>query len=525
MTVRHTCIALSLATALLGCDTGCDGERSRRPVTPRPNVVVVDDGGVANAATAELPGDAEVPVDPSFLDSPAGTLDQLFVGLDAAERVDQRGRVLLLFFGDSHTAGDSMTSRMRTTLQNRFGDAGRGLVAAGRPATRHYYQRDVLYGTTGTWKAAVGGHRGDPEPFGISGIRVYGQQKGAQLWVQTCGDCQAGSRVAQLELFYYAAPDHGILRYRVDDGAWQQVPTKTAPIEPPHPARQVISVADGPHKLTLEHGGGGPVDLFGVVMERQKPGVVLDSLGVVGRRLGSLRSWDWSIIGEQLATRDPRLVVLQYGTNEADDPDLDLEALAKYYDETILRIRAAAPTASILILGPPDVGVREAGKACDRMGARPPKPGPKLERGSEAARAGNAPTVIPECEWRTPAVLGEIVSVEHAAALRNKVAFFDTFGAMGGPDQMHPWVTAEPKVAYKDHVHFTDIGYQRWADALSGAMFTRYQYWRRSHNLAPSRPLKPPPPARPSNAPLPGSIETPAALPAGPEGRVLPLAP
>ena len=78
-------------------------------------------------------------------------------------------------------------------------------------------------------------------------------------------------------------------------------------------------------------------------------------------RAGGLGSWSWSIICEQLSTRDPRLVVLQYGTNEADDPDLDLEKLAQYYDETILRIRAAAPTASILILGPPDVGVREAG--------------------------------------------------------------------------------------------------------------------------------------------------------------------
>src|SRR5204863_2419169 len=131
--------------------------------------------------------------------------------------------------------------------------------------------------------------------------------------------------------------------------------------------------------------------------ERQRPGVIVDSLGVVGRRLGSLRSWDWSIIGEQLATRDPRLVVLQYGTNEADDPDIDLEAIAKYYDDTILRIRASAPTASILILGPPDVAVREGGKSCDRV---------------KQHDAG----VLPECEWRTPNVLREIIAMQHAAA-------------------------------------------------------------------------------------------------------------
>ena len=462
-----------LALALVGCQIGCDGERAKGTQQPRPpDPIVPGDAGVA--AIVEPP----IALPTGYLDAPAGTLDGLFTGLAAAEHGDANGRALVLFFGDSHTAGDSMTSRLRTTWQARFGDAGRGLVAAGKPPTRHYYQRDVKYGRAGDWKASVGGAHGDVEPFGIVGIRVSGQHKGAQLWVETCADCPAGKTVSQFEILYYAAPEHGLLRYRIDDGAWQQLATKTAPIEPPHPARQVVPVIDGPHRLTIEHGGGGPLDLFGVVMERSSPGVIVDSLGVVGRRLGSLRSWDWSIIGEQLSTRDPRLVVLQYGTNEADDPDLALDDLARYYDETILRIRAAAPTASILILGPPDMGVREAGRSCDRM----------------APKGDAAP--IPECEWRTPAILTEIISVEHAAAVRNHVAFFDTFAAMGGADHMHPWVVAEPKVAYKDHVHFTDIGYQRWADALSGAILDSYARWRIAAKLPPSKAV--PPVAKPT---------------------------
>jgi lysophospholipase L1-like esterase len=476
MPVNSVLCAAGATIALLGCGSGCDGERAKPPAQPRATIAaMIGDAGVV---PTEVDGGAPA-VPTGSLDAPAGSLDGLFAGLAAAEKGDPTGRTLMLFFGDSHTAGDSMTSRLRVTMQSRFGDAGRGLVAAGRPPTRHYYQRDVRYGVSGNWKASVGGHRGDPEPYGICGLRVSGASKGAQLWVETCADCQAGNSVAQLEILYYAAPDHGVLRYRVDNEPWQSLQTKTAPIEPPHPARQVILMPDGPHRLTLEHGGLGPIDLFGVVMERARPGVIVDSLGVVGRRLGSLRSWDWSIIGEQLATRDPRLVVLQYGTNEADDPDLDLEAMARYFDETILRIRAAAPTASILILGPPDMGAREAGKACDRptKGKQPP------------VDAG----VIPECEWKTPAVLGEIIAVEHAAALRNHVAFFDTFAAMGGADRMHEWVTAEPRVAYKDHVHFSDIGYQRWADLLSGALLADYDRWRRDKNLPPGKPFKLPP--------------------------------
>jgi len=460
--------ALSLGVLLVaGCSgSGCDGERAKPPEIPRQPSTV--DASVVSPS----PDAAVEPVSQGFLDARPGTMDQLYRALAAVEKAEPSSRALFVFFGDSHTAGDSMTSRMRTTWQSRFGDGGRGLVAAGRPSARHYYQRDVRYGATGSWRSAVGGVR-DPEPYGVAGLRVYGDRKGSQLWVETCAECQAGSKVAQFEILYQASPTSGTLRYRVDDGSWQTLTTRTSNIEPPHPARQVIAVPDGPHRLTLEHAGGGNVDLYGVALERQQPGVIVDSLGVVGRRLGSLRSWDWSIIGEQLATRDPRLVVLQYGTNEADDPDLDLDAIAKYYDDTILRIRAAAPTAAILILGPPDMGVREAGKSCDRM-KKPADP--------------NTP-VIPECQWRTPSVLREIISMQHAAALRNKVAFFNTLAAMGGADRMAEWVGADPKLAYKDHVHLTDLGYHRWADALSSALFVDYARWRASQKLPPSTAL------------------------------------
>ncbi|MFT3699470.1 MAG: GDSL-type esterase/lipase family protein [Kofleriaceae bacterium] len=477
----------ALGLVVLASCSSCDGDRSKN--LHAPNVAAAKDASAGAAVIDQSNGSGTEVVPPStigYLDAPAGTLEGLYTGLAAADRGDANGRVAMEFFGDSHTAGDSMTSRLRATWQTRFGDAGRGVVGAGKVPTRHYYQRDVHYGRQGDWHAMVGGARGDTEPFGIDGMRVTGKGKGAQLWVETCTECPSGTRVGQFEILYYAAPEHGVVKYRVDEQPWQTLATKTTAIEPPHPGRQVIPVTDGPHKLTLEHGGGGVVDLFGVVMERPHPGVIVDSLGVVGRRLGSLRSWDWSIIGDQLSTRDPKLVVLQYGTNEADDPDLVLEDLARYYDETILRIRAAAPTASILILGPPDMGVREGGKSCDHM------------------KPNAAP--IPECEWRTPSILPEIISVEHAAAARNHVAFFDTFAAMGGADHMGTWAEAEPKVAYKDRVHFTDIGYQRWADALSGALLEGYAKWRAAQNLPATKAAVLPPANVPSDALLPGPV-------------------
>jgi lysophospholipase L1-like esterase len=471
-------LTLPIALVLLGCNLGCDGDRaSQRPHSPRSPL---DDAGIEAAAADDGGTRVGEPQTSQYLDAPPGSLDMFFTGLAAIERGDPNARVLISQFGDSHTAGDYMTGHVRHTLQAKFGDGGRGLVAAGKPPVNHYYQKDVVYGRSGHWTGVIAGKRNDEEPFGILGIRVSGQKKGSQLWVETCPSCPAGQSASQFEIFYYVAPDRGALRYRVDDGAWQKLDTRATAIEPPHPARHVVAVKDGQHRFTLEHTGGGRVDLFGIALERLKPGVIVDNYGIVGRRLGQLRSWDWAIIGEQLATRDPRLVVLQYGTNEADDQTTILEDVAKYYDDTITRIRAAAPTASIVILGPPDMAAREGGKSCDRI--KPPKAG--IDAG-----------VIPECEWHTPGVLRDLVAVQHAAAARNKVAFFDTFAAMGGAEQMHAFSTADPRVAFGDHIHFTELGYTRWADAFTSALLESYARWKQQQPPAAApQPKQPPAP-------------------------------
>src|ERR1043165_5904217 len=135
--------ALSALLLVAGCGS-CDGKSQKPPELPKQPVGVTD-GGVVETDGG---GAVEVPEPQTgYLVAPKGTLEMLFKGLAAAEKSDTTsGRVLLLFFGDSHTAGDSLTSRLRVTWQTKFGDAGRGLVAAGRPTARHYYQRDVKYG-------------------------------------------------------------------------------------------------------------------------------------------------------------------------------------------------------------------------------------------------------------------------------------------------------------------------------------------------------------------------------------------
>lgn len=458
MTLRG---ALLLALALGAC-SGAPGEPSPRGPSPEaaPLGEPPHDAGVDDA----VPQDAAPPPLP-VLTVPPGALDAFHVALDRAVQAP----AVVMVFGDSHTAGDQLTGTLRRALGRAHGFGGRGFVLPGKPAIRHYYLRDVGYGSEGKWKAELGGKRDNREPFGMAGVRSHTDDKRALAWVATCATCPV-DKVARFDIYHLRTATSGAFSYRVDSGAWIKVPTKLARGQTAaEPAVFAVDVVDGAHKLSIKPAGGGPIELFGVALTRPT-GVEVDALGVVGRRLTHLAAWDWSVIGPQVSARAPALVVLQYGTNEADDPKLDLGALARAYDTVIARVRAAAPGASILLLGPPDMGEREAGAACNKL---PPPPDPD---------AG----VPYECQWRTPAMLPMVIDVQRQAAARNQVAFYDTFAAMGGGNQMDLLFTAVPPLAFSDHVHLTALGYERWGQLVADALADEHAAWKASAPAARS---------------------------------------
>src|SRR5690606_8073623 len=81
---------------------------------------------------------------------------------------------------------------------------------------------------------------------------------------------------------------------------------------------EVISVPDGEHELEVVT-QGGTTRMFGAVLERDVPGVVLDALGVQGARIRFLDKQDDEHWAEQLRWRAPNLLIYQFGANESGD--------------------------------------------------------------------------------------------------------------------------------------------------------------------------------------------------------------
>jgi lysophospholipase L1-like esterase len=157
----------------------------------------------------------------------------------------------------------------------------------------------------------------------------------------------------------------------------------------------------------------------------------------------SARGW-----AEQLALRNPALVILQYGTNETVAGVLDPE-----YEKTSLKIvdeiKAGAPDASILICAPLD----------------------------RAEKAGQ--------KMRTMPIVRKLVAAQRSIAHEEKVAFWNTFEAMGGEGAMDAWVHASPQLATWDLTHPTADGAEKLGEMLFAAILVGYEAWAQTHPEAP----------------------------------------
>ncbi len=83
---------------------------------------------------------------------------------------------------------------------------------------------------------------------------------------------------------------------------------------------------------------------MGLIAEGAEPGLVLDAVGIDGARLATALAWNESSFEAALRSREPSLVALAFGTNEAFDAD-KIEKYRGQYREVLGRVQLAAPNA------------------------------------------------------------------------------------------------------------------------------------------------------------------------------------
>jgi lysophospholipase L1-like esterase len=376
----------------------------------------------------------EVPGLPIAVEDRDGqSLASFHAALRRAER--GAGQARLVFFGASHVASDLFTGHIRQELQRRFGDAGHGLVLPAHPWRTYRHRGIELESSRRDWqseKVRVG--TSEPEPFGIHGVYVESSRAGAWGRLRTA-DSGVGTTASLFDVYYQSRPDGGAFDVVVDGRVVQTVSTRADAVGAGY---ATYHLPDEQHELELRVRGDGAVRFFGVAVERDTPGVLVDTLGINGARARYQLMWDETLHREQLERRRPDLVVLAYGTNESGD-DAPIERYEEELRAVVARVRETVPNASCLLVGPSDRPVRR-----------------------------------PDGTYEDRARTAQIVEVQHRVALESGCGFFDLVAFTGGPLSMVQWAAHEPPYAAPDHVHYTRRGYERLGEVMLGALLDGY---------------------------------------------------
>jgi len=430
--------AVALAAALSGC-----------PRTPSPQ----------EAAWAALPGP------PTLEQGGTESLARFLRRLTALSSAPDGTRLRVAHFGDSHTAADIWTGRVRAVLQDRFGDGGRGFLMFGKPWDG-YWPEGAETGATEGWtgsNALLQGVEGRETTgvFGLGGGALCADEAGPEAWIILAAT--EGPRVG--ELFFTTGPGGGDLEFFRGEEAPVTIATIAGtPGLGVHPWRLD---GDAPKTLRVRAAGHGRVCILGAVAERPETGIVYDALGLNGARLTHLSRWDaW--VEPMVIRRGYQLLVFSYGTNEAVDEWLDLASYERAAGRALDSVRALAPDADCLVVGPPPSG---------SVGAAPPRFQERL---------------VP------------LVALYKDLARRNGCAYFDTLAWTGGPAVFPDWtgdpaavltqlderfglaaagalrLRPEPAVLFQaDLVHLTVEGYRLLGDLVADALLRAWAAYLR----------------------------------------------
>lgn len=328
----------------------------------------------------------------------------------------------ILQYGDSHTASDDWANQMRQDFQARFGAGGPGYTLAGHPFLG--YRRFDSHGSNskGWYTSGTIARKGDGID-GLGGVSLTTNSTGETVTLTV--ECE------QLELHYLRQPGGGELQFAVDG-----VPTETIDTSGEFgPGVYSFMASPGTHEYTLRTLSSAPVRLFGWVAQNHT-GVTYEELGINGAQASLILGWNEQILAPELMSRDPALIVLAYGTNEALSRSWTAEEYRADLVEIINRLRTAAPTASILMIGPPD---------CEYRARRRRLPFPHLE---------------------------QVIEIQRDVAKSNGCAFWDWRAAMGGPGSVRQWVLAG--LGQGDYTHLTGAGYRMAGGMLFDELMAQY---------------------------------------------------
>lgn len=351
--------------------------------------------------------------------------------------------VSILQLGDSHVQGGFYPRQLRTRLQYRFGNAGRGLLTPYRLMKTNQPQGYEI-SSPNNWTGTRCTELHPLQEVGATGAAIATSEKEIELTIATPGD-----PFRRVTVFHHAqAPLLTAGDNACEIGCpWEDTPTMTR-IPLRDPADRVVlrgDLRDSVYNVPVFHG---------FMLENGHSGLLYHSVGINGNTFTALVRQGQII--REAAQLGPDLIILSLGTNDSYGRYFDARQIAAQLDRVIGLCRKYAPHSQLLLTTPMECfsRVRSGGRIRHRLNPN-------------AVRVRDA-----------------IVEV----ARRQSLPYWDFYAASGGAGAMDRW--NKRGLTRADKVHLTPEGYLLQGEMLYQALIQAYERYKRSLN-APAPPSDP----------------------------------
>lgn len=356
----------------------------------------------------------------------------------ALQKTGAMARIAL--FSTSINGSDRISDTMRDQLAERFGDGGKGFVPIA-PGWKWQRHQDVEWSAEG-WRTLTITRRNAPlHRYGLGGVlAIAGPRAHASYELEPPKEIAGG----RLSLLYLEHPRGNKVSLSVDGESFE-VDTRAEEVGDGIFEKSLLT---SPRRIDVRAKPGAR--LYGLVVEHDRPGVVVDAYMYIGGFVSRLLEFDVEHLHEQIQFRRPDLLVFWMGANEAAAgiKERGVQRFEENYVKAINRIRAGRRSASCLVLSILDQGEKRGGRVV------------------------------------TQSVVPRMVQATRNIAQRSDCAFFDLFQATGGPGTMRRWRKASPRLVSADYGHLTAAGARLVGLLLTRALLAEYDAYltRREHS-------------------------------------------
>jgi lysophospholipase L1-like esterase len=358
-----------------------------------------------------------------------GNLSQLKSFFSALKQADKK-QVRIAHFGDSAIEGDLITVDLRDLFQKKFGGTGVGIV----PITSHdvQFRSSTDLSFSDDWMtASVYARNKEKLPIGIGG-QVFVNAAGSWVNLKTNNRYKTVSSFDVAKLFYSNAKDNASIEYSLN---------RSKAVTTPLSGRKMLNVIemrkDNSKEIKIVFPQNKTANYFGVSLESDN-GVIVDNFALRGNTGVDLKKISTEYIKAFDNELNYKLVILEFGLNILSGNKNDFSRYEKNMIKVINTMKSALPNTSFLLVSAHDKCVK---------------------RGSK---------------FITDPAVQKLIEAQENIAQKTDIAFWNLFEAMGGENSMIEWVDSNPPKAFRDYIHFNEVGAREEAEMLFKELMEKY---------------------------------------------------